>query len=348
MTLHFSAPRVCGGEEAAGEPGDLLVPGRDTAAGGDVADVGVAGGGAAAAGPPSHAPFHASAVVGADGIHSVVRRHMAGLVAAPTPTAGHATVGGPSGEGVEGRQRLLGAVAGLTVGPATADAGTPAGSPPAPTSASGGLSYLGVVLVLGVSRHTHPLLSRAGFYTLDGAHRLFTMPFAEEGDGTLEETEADKGVTRSVAGAGGEPRRTRLTMWQFSFAEPSLDAARRATAGGPASLVAEVRARTIGWHAPVAGLLDDTLEGETWGTPLYDYGQPRETAALPPNVWVAATQPTPAEPGSVEVGVAAADGPAAQPPRPSRLRPPVPHDLDKGRFHPCITLAGDAAHPMSP
>jgi hypothetical protein len=136
-------------------------------------------------------------------------------------------------------------------------------------------------------------------------------------------------------------------MWQFSFAEPSLEAARRATAGGPGSLVAEVRARTVGWHAPVAGLLDDTLQGETWGTPLYDYGQPRETAALPPNVGVAATQPAPDEPGVGEVNAPAVDGPA-HPSHPRRLRPPVPHDLDKGRFHPCITLAGDAAHPMSP
>jgi hypothetical protein len=45
----------------------------------------------------------------------------------------------------------------------------------------GGLSYLGVFLVIGISETRAPLLTRRGFYTLDGRARLFTMPFRDEG-----------------------------------------------------------------------------------------------------------------------------------------------------------------------
>ena len=89
---------------------------------------------------PPHAPLRARALVGADGIHSRVRR-------------------------------LMAAAAGCADG--------------------GALRYLGVLLMLGLSPAAHPLLSRGGFYTLDGGGRarLFTMPYSAE-----------------------------LTMWQLSFA----------------------------------------------------------------------------------------------------------------------------------
>jgi hypothetical protein len=39
------------------------------------------------------------------------------------------------------------------------------------------LKYLGVMAVVGTTPHQHPLLASRGFYTVDGIHRLFTMPF---------------------------------------------------------------------------------------------------------------------------------------------------------------------------
>ena len=37
--------------------------------------------------------------------------------------------------------------------------------------------YVGIVIVLGVSDHQDPLTREQGFYTVDGTHRMFTMPY---------------------------------------------------------------------------------------------------------------------------------------------------------------------------
>ena len=34
------------------------------------------------------------------------------------------------------------------------------------------IRYLGVMAVVGITSHQHPLLAHRGFYTLDGVHRL--------------------------------------------------------------------------------------------------------------------------------------------------------------------------------
>jgi hypothetical protein len=44
--------------------------------------------------------------------------------------------------------------------------------------------YLGVTAILGISRATHPLLSKQGFYIVDGQSRLFTMPYSLHPDGS--------------------------------------------------------------------------------------------------------------------------------------------------------------------
>eukprot|EP01038_Epipyxis_sp_PR26KG_P008688 gene8688-11739_t len=55
------------------------------------------------------------------------------------------------------------------------------------------LNYLGVSVIIGLSVTNHPLLVDRGFYVLDGVHRLFTMPYGtitnndsnDKNDGTL-------------------------------------------------------------------------------------------------------------------------------------------------------------------
>jgi hypothetical protein len=44
--------------------------------------------------------------------------------------------------------------------------------------------YLGVTAILGISKATHPLISKQGFYILDGTSRLFTMPYSLHPDGS--------------------------------------------------------------------------------------------------------------------------------------------------------------------
>ena len=112
------------------------------------------------------------------------------------------------------------------------------------------LRYLGVVLLLGLSTTVHPLLAARGFYTLDGAARLFTMPYA-------------------TATPSGSPA---LTMWQLSWAEPDERAAAALRATSSAALVDAARAKTEGWHEPVRALLDGAVAGQTWATGLFDLG----------------------------------------------------------------------------
>lgn len=44
--------------------------------------------------------------------------------------------------------------------------------------------YLGVTAILGISKAIHPLVSKQGFYILDGKTRLFTMPYSVLPDGS--------------------------------------------------------------------------------------------------------------------------------------------------------------------
>ena len=132
------------------------------------------------------------------------------------------------------------------------------------------LRYVGVVVVLGVCRTQHPLLRRGGFYTVDGTHRLFTMPYepleaAEEEEEAEAEAEEDGGAGRERA-AGGR----HSTMWQLSLAMPDEAAARALCGGGGEALLREVVRRCSSWHAPVGEMLAETAAGSVWGTPLCD------------------------------------------------------------------------------
>ena len=179
------------------------------------------------------------------------------------------------------------------------------------------LSYLGVCLIIGVSQLRHPLLNERGFYTVDGKQRLFTMPFAVDGDGILEGFDSSNGGAKkndsSISPINGNrisddtqictpdlypgsiPHtgvnscndssyigRTRLTMWQFSFWIETEAEARDICSGSPDVLLQTALRRTRGWHAPVNALLRNTIGTETWATPLYDFGESADFSAWPP------------------------------------------------------------------
>jgi len=117
----------------------------------------------------------------------------------------------------------------------------------------GGLEYLGVVAIIGLSPATHPLLHERGFYTMGPQCRLFTMPFSDP-----------------VLSADGAVATPPLTMWQFSFAETLESAAKAFSLSEPEQLLAVALERTKGWMAPVKDLLSATSPADVWATPLYD------------------------------------------------------------------------------
>lgn len=103
-----------------------------------------------------------------------------------------------------------------------------------------GLRHTNVRLILGIAEFTHPLLYERGFYTLDGKHRLFTMP--------LSSNRFD------------QQKKNRI-MWQLSF---SLD--RTSKALDATSLLDYVLETCKTWHDPVLAMLKSTSVETIWGT----------------------------------------------------------------------------------
>lgn len=104
-----------------------------------------------------------------------------------------------------------------------------------------GLRSMGVRLILGIAEFFHPLLNERGFYTLDGKHRLFTMPYT------------------SNRFSQKEPSRI---MWQLSFTtdeqlQSSLDAV---------SLRDYVLQTCSSWHDPIVPMIHATPMDKIWGT----------------------------------------------------------------------------------
>ena len=120
--------------------------------------------------------------------------------------------------------------------------------------------YAGAVVLLGLAEFDAPLLRRRGFHTVDGAARLFTMPFAD-------------------APAPGAPP---TVMWQLSFAVPSRAEAVALAARPPAALLEHARAACGGWHAPVPALLAATAAATVWGTALFDRPPPEARSKSQP------------------------------------------------------------------
>lgn len=116
---------------------------------------------------------------------------------------------------------------------------------------NGGLRYLGIMIILGIADFVHPLLDERGFYSLDGTHRLFTMPY--EGSKLLDER--------------GSPRRV---MWQLSYRLKDESEAQRLSVAGPKALRNEVLRRCSNWHEPVVEMVKATPLETIWGTGLMD------------------------------------------------------------------------------
>ena len=117
-----------------------------------------------------------------------------------------------------------------------------------------GPKYLGVMIILGIADFCHPLLDERGFYTLDGNHRLFTMPY--------------EGSRLS--------KQTRRIMWQLSYNLSEEQEARNLSMTGPRALRDEVLRRCQDWHNPVLDMIQATSLETIWGTGLMD----REPEAL--------------------------------------------------------------------
>lgn len=142
------------------------------------------------------------------------------------------------------------------------------------------LQYTGVSVIIGLSAAKHPLLTRGGFYVLDGSQRLFVMPFQEETicscvDRNSDSKDGSESVPLSsstspcaVCGRGQQ----QLTMWQLSFAYPDSEPDLCLSSMNRISLIAEALRRTDGWMEPVQDLVRLTLpeDSAVWGTKLYD------------------------------------------------------------------------------
>jgi len=187
------------------------------------------------------------------------------------------------------------------------------------------LEYLGVAVIIGLSSFVHPLITRQGFYVLDGTHRLFTMPFKE-------------------GSATEEPQH----MWQLSFSGVTLHEASLLRSMPATALLAQAAKRTAGWMAPVPDLLASTAAHLVWGTPLFDRApmalhgapkpkpKPKPNAELEPEPEFPAGKNIPQTEAGAEAAVyvsAAAYGRAAT--------------GGKAALGSRVTLLGDAAHPMS-
>ena len=105
-----------------------------------------------------------------------------------------------------------------------------------------GLRCMGVRLILGIAEFSHPLLNERGFYTLDGKHRLFTMPYSSN---------------------RFSPKESNRIMWQLSFA---TDEELRSIPLDPISLRDYVVATCSSWHDPVLALIQATPMDKIWGT----------------------------------------------------------------------------------
>lgn len=116
------------------------------------------------------------------------------------------------------------------------------------------LTFLGILVVLGITHSDHFLADERVFQTVDGTTRLFAMPFASE------ET-VDAAAATSCTAAPN-------IMWQLSFPAAEIDA--RRLAADPAALKAHVEARCASWHDPVPALIRSTPLHLLMGIPAYD------------------------------------------------------------------------------
>ena len=124
--------------------------------------------------------------------------------------------------------------------------------------------HLGIFLILGISNHFHSHINERGFYTLDGTHRLFIMPF--QGSVLTDDDDDDTNVDQIK-------KRRRRTMWQLSFPvsiDRNSEEVLRLKQMSQEEMQQEVLSRIGDWHNPVPNLVKDTPLSSIWGTSLLD------------------------------------------------------------------------------
>jgi 2-polyprenyl-6-methoxyphenol hydroxylase-like FAD-dependent oxidoreductase len=128
-----------------------------------------------------------------------------------------------------------------------------------PDDTKSALQSLGIFVILGIADFCHPLVDERGFYTLDGHHRLFTMPYE---------------------GSRISTNQRRRVMWQLSF--PTVDyinddiSKNNNIYDDEQSLLlhrhdskflrGQVLKRCQGWHDPVLPMIHATPLETIWGT----------------------------------------------------------------------------------
>jgi 2-polyprenyl-6-methoxyphenol hydroxylase-like FAD-dependent oxidoreductase len=172
-------------------------------------------------------------LIGADGVHSSVARQYLSTAVPPTMKASDVARS-------------------LAVGESTAvDISSP--------------RDLDVFIILGISDYFHPTVDERGYYTLDGTHRLFVMPF--EGS-KLDDLDFDDDNIDGVE-ATNKPRRR--TMWQLSFPVPDRnEALHLRQKSNSEEMRQEVLRRCGHFHEPFPDMVRSTPISTIWGTSLLD------------------------------------------------------------------------------
>jgi 2-polyprenyl-6-methoxyphenol hydroxylase-like FAD-dependent oxidoreductase len=130
-------------------------------------------------------------------------------------------------------------------------------------TSSSPLQYVGVSVILGISEIDHPLLRNKGYYVIDGTQRMFTMPFLTPAEGTFSD------CASASVGVQAENKRRQI-MWQLSFSDATESDGRNLRSSEHSKIMELALQRTANWFPAVTDLIQSTLLGEIWATPLYD------------------------------------------------------------------------------
>ena len=145
-----------------------------------------------------------------------------------------------------------------------------------------GLRPMKVRLVLGITENfNHAFVNERGFYTLDGTHRLFTMPYETDKWNLLC---GDEDGTDNNSNSGEGKKKKNRVMWQLSYAIDDDKDGQEATASNDATvsgnyestpspifsnskaLKENVLQRCQSWHDPVSAMIESTPLEMIWGT----------------------------------------------------------------------------------
>lgn len=144
------------------------------------------------------------------------------------------------------------------------------------------LKYLGISVIIGISSTSNPLLQNKGYYALDGKHRLFTMPFYTPGENdynstlVYQEKQQNKVINNAniekeyVPTNFDEIKNQPQIMWQLSFSGNTEEESLKLKNSTSKEMIQNALDRVSTWFPAVSDLINSTLPGEVWTTPLYD------------------------------------------------------------------------------